>query len=296
MNKTFIKLFFLMPMALFLMSLTSSCSRFSHRNILSCDSLKYDSTATVNKIKIQCHLLVDYPTSGNKYLLQNIKEWINENVETPYLDKLSDGNRLIHFYGKCITDTLIAEARSFNSEAPELFRDITIRKAYETKKYVTYIINYSSYDGGAHGSSSVSGATFRKSDGRKFGMDMFTLGGYYEIKDLIKEGLKGYFICRGSQIRTDDFLLPKQARYRTALCPEYFLLKASAKVKLFSVNLPNIFWLFLFQFSNVVILCNEKHSQKEKMMFILVVKKEYLIFARTINFHTFYYYEFCIQF
>jgi hypothetical protein len=206
MNKTFIKLFFLMPMALFLMSLTSSCSRFSHRNILSCDSLKYDSTATVNKIKIQCHLLVDYPTSGNKYLLQNIKEWINENVETPYLDKLSDGNRLIHFYGKCITDTLIAEARSFNSEAPELFRDITIRKAYETKKYVTYIINYSSYDGGAHGSSSVSGATFRKSDGRKFGMDMFTLGGYYEIKDLIKEGLKGYFNAKSDEQLKESLL------------------------------------------------------------------------------------------
>jgi hypothetical protein len=53
------------------------------------------------------------------------------------------------------------------------------------------------------------------------------------------------FLCRGSQIRTDDLLLPKQARYRTALCPECYLFQKAVQRYDSFLYSPNYFFSFL---------------------------------------------------
>ena len=52
--------------------------------------------------------------------------------------------------------------------------NISITKVYETDKYITFEASSYWYFGGAHGGSSLSGATFRKSDGRKFDKSMIS--------------------------------------------------------------------------------------------------------------------------
>ena len=111
---------------------------------------------------------------------------------------LTEGKTVIHAWGKVTADSLIDEAQKMYKDFSdmgemELTRQVSLRKTYETKDFVTYTMEYYSYDGGAHGMSTTEGATFRKSDGRKFGWDIFSLKGRNELQDLIKAGLKSYF-------------------------------------------------------------------------------------------------------
>ena len=68
---------------------------------------------------------------------------------------------------------------------------------------VTYTDFSESFLGGAHGISSMSGVTFRKSDGRRFGQEMLRNTDTEAFRKLLKDGLKQYF-SSASQDSIDD--------------------------------------------------------------------------------------------
>lgn len=83
---------------------------------------------------------------------------------------------------------------------PDCATTIKINKIYENAQIITFCHTVESYNlGAAHGGYHISGATFRKSDGKRFGWNMFR--GNADIHKILKEGLKEYF-----EVKTDEEL------------------------------------------------------------------------------------------
>ena len=123
----------------------------------------------------------EYPTSGNAILLHNVREWINEELGGTYEGDLDDADAMFKYYS---TNLGIGQDEEMQST-------ISIKKVYENETIVTFQSEAYFYDGGAHGSGSEMGTTFRKSDGKIFTKDMVQK--LYELQPYIKRGLKKYF-------------------------------------------------------------------------------------------------------
>ncbi len=126
-------------------------------------------------------LSIAYPTGGNASLVQNIREWINEALGGKYDGNLDDGQALLDFY-----------ADDIKAVADDEYNKIVIKKSYESSKAVTFVIQQSYYaNGAAHGMEGEYGVTFRKSDGRKFTIDL--ISDKSALQPRMKAGLKRYF-------------------------------------------------------------------------------------------------------
>lgn len=230
MEKIFQKLAFLLSITAIVMGLSTSCKKsqdgrssagiFSS-NEFKTDSIKFDKSIKNGKTTGNVSLVFDFPTSGNENLLTNIREWMAENIEVRNTNDLSDGKKMINFYGNSLVDSLKIAIKDMEGEESKLYRNITIRKDYETNKFVTYTYKDNSYNGGAHGCFNASCATFRKSDGRKFGWDMFTNNGQYDIQSLIVKGLKKYYKVKSdTDLMNNVLMIPNAEEYTsTSLIP-----------------------------------------------------------------------------
>ena len=113
----------------------------------------------------------------------------------PNTGSLDDGKKLLEYYGTERAEQVkrdIAEIGE-NTAMDASAYYVQFKKAFETEKFITYTSEIYEYSGGAHGDESLSGGVFRKSDGRKFGWDMFTANGKEKLRGMIKNGLKSKF-------------------------------------------------------------------------------------------------------
>lgn len=114
---------------------------------------------------------------------------------------------LLAYYGNTIEGKLKEEYDDVgdNSRPPYSF-SMDIRKIYETDRTVTFTASSYSYMGGAHGMGTNIGKTFRKSDGRRFCVEMMCNVNTDEFRNMIKERLRTYFKENGENVTTDDEL------------------------------------------------------------------------------------------
>lgn len=145
-------------------------------------------------------VVVEIEAPQDKSVLSNrIREWINEHLSAFcgefYSEDNADMQKVTDFYG----NHLVAELRS-TIDGPPIYNgfreaQITVKKIYENNKCVTFAISNNSYTGGAHGSYTYYGATFRKEDGRLFGHDIFnrSFDSNEKLRALLQEGLIKYF-------------------------------------------------------------------------------------------------------
>lgn len=153
------------------------------------DSLRYENEDSISEVSIY----VDYPTSANATLANAIFEYISEELGGTYMGELNQIDSLIKYYGdtqKRELDKKYVEETPF---AATYYYSTEIRKEFETTKYVTYSSYNETFLGGAHGSHTIIGTTFRKSDGRRFGWEMLHNTSSEAFHKIIKEGLKRYF-------------------------------------------------------------------------------------------------------
>lgn len=127
-------------------------------------------------------LEIQYPVSGNPILVQNIREWMNEQLGGTYEQSLDDTDAFFRHYARELgkVDTGYGE-----------YAQNRIYKEYENDLIVTFLHYSSFYGGGAHGISATTGVTFRKSDGKIFSNDL--IREYYKLKPAMARGLRGYF-------------------------------------------------------------------------------------------------------
>lgn len=162
-----------------------------------------------------CKLYADYPTDSTTALSQNIREWMNETLGGTYTGNLNDGQKMLEYYGQQRAEKIRQGIAEFgeNSAMGHSAYYVQIRNKFETEKFVTYTSEIYEYSGGAHGGEVEIGGVFRKSDGRRFGWDMFTEEGKTALRDLIKEELKTKYF----KVKTDEefysMLLAENARY-----------------------------------------------------------------------------------
>lgn len=172
-------------------------------------------------------LTIDFPEGGNATLVNAIREYISESLgstygggeedtkQGSYSGDLADGDKMADYY----FDLKVKEFQAMYNEMkqdgmpeiPELASSTKITKDYETDRVVTYL--FSSYEngGGAHGGAVGSGMTFRKSDGRRVGWDMFSSG---KMQTVLRDGLKEYF-----EVKTDEELASNLTLTETYLLP-----------------------------------------------------------------------------
>ena len=186
--------------------LTTNCTDKKQDLAFATDSIKYNKVEKASKV----NFVADYPTQGNPALVQIVREWISEEMGGFYKGSYDKGDSLVDFYGSAAMDTM----RVFLKEIePGMQQEsqMNIRKKYETNKFVTYEASSYSYYGGAHGGATLEGATFRKTDGRKFGWDIFKLESRFsKVQELIKAGLKQYFKVKTDDELKDNLLSPDQ--------------------------------------------------------------------------------------
>lgn len=167
---------------------TSARTESGSRSVNSADTI---TIKRLQKEVGESMLIVDFPTSGDKILKQNICEWINETLGGSYTGDLYDYRKLMSHYA--------AGLSAGDGEFHE-YSKTAITKQFEDSKVITYLVVLVSYEGGAHELSSIYGVTFRKTDAKIFTKDYIT--NYAALQPEIVKGLKDYF-----GVKTDSELV-----------------------------------------------------------------------------------------
>ena len=182
--------------------------------------------------RMEVRIVFDYPTAGNQYLKNSIAEYISEQLGATYMGSLENKDSLMQYYVESTKKYLNANIEEMELTDQTVAWSADIRKDCETDKYVTYTCGIYQYLGGAHGMGNMSGMTFRKSDGRRFGSEILRQSVYGDtsFNTILKEGIKDYFqefdgkrmtdqelqdIIVGGECTVDFLPQPKTAPYLT---------------------------------------------------------------------------------
>ena len=163
----------------------------------------------------------DFPESGNFFVINNIREWMSEQMGGTYEGNMENGAKMFdHYKNEVLNDF----RQNIIPDMPKI-KDIScckstkINKLCETDRYVTYLYSQEGYAGGAHGWHILQGQTFRKSDGRRIDYDIFREESKDELAALVMDNVfTQYFDSdrdqfeNGLLIENNDFFpLPKSA-------------------------------------------------------------------------------------
>lgn len=162
---------------LFFVIMVALCGSVSAATIVT-ETYSYSFSGTETKVS------VEYPVSGNQGCVDAIRVWINNELGGKYKGSLDNPCAMMDFYKKEAYEEFAHP--EFNE-----YEQITITKAYENDKVVTFMVANELYEGGAHGMYANYGVTFRKSDGKQFGMNCIT--SWNSLSALTRAGLRKYF-------------------------------------------------------------------------------------------------------
>lgn len=196
------RIYFILGLVLFL----ASCQFLTNKADKSTTELKTDSIAYKKTNRpFNYSFTADYPVGGNPALVRNIREWISESLGGTYEGELADTSALFAFYAdKYLKESTENEDNDFIGylleDSIECEQSYEFKLTWENDSLVTYTMSNYFYGGGAHGGYIVLGATFRKSDGRRFGWEMIRSDA--DLNEDLKNGLKKYF-----EVTTDDELM-----------------------------------------------------------------------------------------
>lgn len=141
----------------------------------------------------------------NAILVNSIREWISEQMGGNYEGKLENPEDMLDFYLKDIVKTFKNEYGAGETETPmNLMDHRRITKTYENSRLVTWLFHEESYMGGAHGGVVNYGQTFRKSDGRRIGWEVFVSPYDENFQKILRQGLVEYFSENGERISEEQ--------------------------------------------------------------------------------------------
>lgn len=191
-------------------------------------------------------LVVDYPVAGKQPLIDNIRTYIADEMESFYMTHiygdgiatpahyegpLSDGNAVVNFHAEKILADMKENYQTFvdSTGMKDLYmmNQSAIRKTSENDSIVTYEASSYQYEGGAHGQYWLEGACFNKNNGERIeiNIDPFDVT---DMQPLLREGLEKYLNDNGHGLTIDGLMnggifltdgiipLPSAAPYLTA--------------------------------------------------------------------------------
>ena len=143
-------------------------------------------------------IAVEFPTKGNPYLLNSIREWIIDWTYANDSISIEDPTSIMKDYNSNTLKELVSDAEdriedgTTGLDEREYVQEMNIKKIYEDDLFVTYIVTTYSYMGGAHGGATGWGTTFRKSDGKVLD-HIFRNDKQTEVQDMITKELQKLF-------------------------------------------------------------------------------------------------------
>lgn len=151
---------------------------------------------------------VEYPVSGSDELLRNVRGWVlkalnysdAETKVNAFSGDLNDGQAVVDYYARAYMESIDYDNYIDLPDEMECELQIKITKSFENDQVVSFEIVTYWFGGGAHGGTSIYGATFRKSDGKHLGWNL--VSSKKELVPAIVEGLKHYF-----EVTTDEELM-----------------------------------------------------------------------------------------
>lgn len=150
----------------------------------------------------------EYPSGKNEGLTRAVREWVSELLGGTYEGELADTAALCaHYAERCFDDEDMDMIEQMEQESIECYSRWNIHLQWENDSLATYLLSNEWYGGGAHGSYLMWGATFRKSDGRRFDSDM--LKGEQLPNEVLAKGLKTYFEVETDEELVEDLMLPE---------------------------------------------------------------------------------------
>lgn len=158
------------------------------------DSVRMDSGICWASVRLST------PKGAGEALTNSVREWISEELGGSYSGDYADVKGMATFYVKEQMKPLVKESAEWNLDGIKLYSEITVEKLAEGKSYLTMTDMSDEFAGGPHGLSVLRGATFRKSDGRRIGWDVFNTNSD-EFQKLMSDSLKVYF-----NVKTDKEL------------------------------------------------------------------------------------------
>lgn len=148
-------------------------------------------SVTIGGITGTIKIETDFPESGNFFVVNNVREWMSEQMGGTYEGSLENGAKMLEHYKSSVLNDF---QQNVIPDMPRIkgmscYKDIKLTKMYETDRYVTYLYTQEGYAGGAHGWYLMQGQTFRKSDGRRIDYDIFRAELMDELADLVKDNI-----------------------------------------------------------------------------------------------------------
>ena len=168
-------------------------------------------------------VMVQFPVANdeNAILVHSIRECMSEQMGGSYEGNLENPEAMLDFYLKDIIKTFKNDYGAGETETPMSLMDHRrITKTYENDRLVTWLFHEECYMGGAHGSVMNFGQTFRKSDGRRIGWEIFLNPYNEELQKLLRQGLIEYFSENGERISEEqlsEYLQGEATQYNIPL-------------------------------------------------------------------------------
>lgn len=158
---------------------------------------------------VEVKLSVDYPVKGSPLMLKVLRQFIAKTMgaDSSFIDNRDSLLKSAHQFGykqmKSVRDEIMYDAET---DIPTYFISYDIKKGADRLGYVTYLVNYADYSGGAHGSAYATGSTFTKKDGKCWEWDMLKDTKSNGFRQLMKEGVRDHFKMFEKQDITDEQL------------------------------------------------------------------------------------------
>ena len=154
-------------------------------------TITFSDSVEQNRITGTVKIMADFPETGNFFVVNNIREWMSEQMGGTYEGSVENGAKMLEHYKNSV---LADFKQNIIPDMPRIkgiscYKDIKFSKMYETDRYVTYLYTQEGFAGGAHGWYLMQGQTFRKSDGRRIDYDIFRDESMDELTELVKDNI-----------------------------------------------------------------------------------------------------------
>ncbi|MBP3826837.1 MAG: DUF3298 domain-containing protein [Prevotella sp.] len=138
------------------------------------ETVKDSVSKKVGKIVCTSTINIDFPIKGNPYLLNSIREWIIDWTYANDTIPIDNYHAIMKDYNANSMKEMADMAQEREADGIDIpdeiemgySQEMVIKKIYENDLFVTYCVTTYGYLGGAHGSATGWGTTFRKSDGK----------------------------------------------------------------------------------------------------------------------------------
>lgn len=178
-------------------------------------------SVNINDVAAVVDVEAEFPKSGNFFVINNIREWMSEQLGGSYESDVDNGSKMFDFY---VSSFMNDYKENVVPDLPKIedmmcYKHIKFSKLCETDSYITYLYTQEGYAGGAHGWYYLVGQTFRKTDGRRVDFDIFRDEMNDELAQLVRDNIYSqYFDSDIDQIESslviensDIFPLPLSA-------------------------------------------------------------------------------------